>query len=165
MREGDETIITCISSIVGFKDLDASLSRVSKKQSKEAKDLNIDELANLIVARLNPQAKNAAHRDHQGNAHLHPRRDMVWCSVCSGNHPSNECPRLRARPPALWCEHCNRWKNHETSQCRYPRMLPPAQTQSYQPRPQQLALPAPPLQTDQFIQGANNVQYQMHLCF
>ena len=51
MREGDETITT---SIMGSKDLDASSSRVSKEQFKEAKDLNIDELADLIVARLNP---------------------------------------------------------------------------------------------------------------
>ena len=89
MREGDETTTTYVPSIVGSKDPDVSSSRVSKEQSKEAKDLNIDELADLIVARLNPQAKNAAHRDHQGNAHLYPRRDMVWCSVCSRNHPSS----------------------------------------------------------------------------
>ena len=101
MREGDETANTSIPSIVGSKDPDASSSRVSKEQSKEAKDLNIDELADLIVARLNSQAKNAAHRDNQGNAHLYPRRDMVWCSVCLGNHLSNECPRLRTRLPAL----------------------------------------------------------------
>ena len=107
MREGDESTTTSIPSIVGSKDLDASSSRVSKEQSKEAKHLNIDELADLIVARLNPQVKNAAHRDNQGDAHLYPRRDMVWCSVCSRNHPSNECPRLRARPPAMWCGHCN----------------------------------------------------------
>ena len=37
-------------------------------------------------------------------------------------------------------------------------MLPPSQTQSYQPRPQQLALLAPPLQSNQLIQGANNVR-------
>ena len=61
MREGDETTNTSIPLIVGSKDPDASSSRVSKEQSKEAKDLNIDELANLIVARLNPQSKNAAH--------------------------------------------------------------------------------------------------------
>ena len=101
MREGDEATTTFVPSIVESKDLDASSSRVSKEPSKEAKDLNIDELADLIVARLNPQAKNATHRDHQGNVHLYPRRDMVWCIVCSGNHPSNECPRLRARPLAL----------------------------------------------------------------
>ena len=83
MREGDETTTTSIPSIVGSKDPDASSSRVSKEQSKEDKDLNIDELADLIVARLNPQAKNIAHRDYQGNAHLYPRRDMVWSSVCS----------------------------------------------------------------------------------
>ena len=158
MREGDETTTTFVPSIMGSKDLDASSSRVSTEQSKEAKDLNIDELADLIVARLNPQAKNAAHRDNQENVHLYPRRDMVWCSVCSRNHPSNECLRLRARPPTLRCGYCNRWGNHETSQCRYPRMLPPAQTQSYQPRPQQLALRAPPVQMNQFIQGANNVR-------
>ena len=120
--------------------------------------MNIDELADLIVARLNPQTKNAAHRDTHGNAHLYPRRDMVWCSVCSGNHPSNECQRLRARPPALWCGHCNRWGNHDTPQCRYPRMLPPTQTQTYQPRPQQLALPASPLQSNQYMQGANSAR-------
>ena len=35
-------------------------------------------------------------------------------------------------------------------------MLPLAQMQTYQPRPQQLALPALPLQPNQIIQGANN---------
>ena len=35
-------------------------------------------------------------------------------------------------------------------------MLPPVQTQTYQPRPQQLALSALSLQTNQTIQGANN---------
>ena len=49
---------------MGSKDPDASSSRVLKEQSKEAKDLNIDELVDLIVARLNPQAKNVAHQDH-----------------------------------------------------------------------------------------------------
>ena len=73
MREGNETATTSIPPIVGSKDPDASSSKVSKKQSKETKDLNIDELTDLIVARLNPQAKNVAHRDHQGNAHLYPR--------------------------------------------------------------------------------------------
>ena len=82
MREGDQTVITSVPSIVGSKDSDASSSRDFKEQSKEAKDLNIDELADLIVTRLNPQAKNTAHRDNQGNAHLYLRRDMVWCSVC-----------------------------------------------------------------------------------
>ena len=115
MREGDETVNTSVPSILGSKDPDASSSKVSREQSKEAKDMSIDELADLIVARLNPQSKNAAHRDTHGNAHLYPRRDMVWCSVCSGNHLSNECPRLRARPPALWYGHCNRWENHEAS--------------------------------------------------
>ena len=94
MREGNETVITSLPSIMRSKDPNASSSRASKEQSKEAKDLNIDELADLIVARLNPQAKNVAHRDHQGNAHLYFRRDMVWCSICLGNHPSNEYPRL-----------------------------------------------------------------------
>ena len=61
MREGDETITTSVPSIVGSKDPDASSYRVSKEQSNEAKDLNIDELADLLVARLNPQSKNAAH--------------------------------------------------------------------------------------------------------
>ena len=61
MREGDESTTTSVPSIVGSKDPDASSSMVSKEQSKETKDLNIDELANLIVARLNPQAKNATH--------------------------------------------------------------------------------------------------------
>ena len=89
MREGDKTTTTSVLLIVGSKDLDTSSSRVCKEQSKEAKDLNIDELVDLIVTRLNTQAKNAAHRDHQGNAHLYPRRDMVWCSICSGNQPSN----------------------------------------------------------------------------
>ena len=64
MREGDETTTTSVPLIVGSKDLDASSSRVSKEQSKEAKDLNIDELVDLIVARLNPQAKNATHCDN-----------------------------------------------------------------------------------------------------
>ena len=120
--------------------------------------MNIDELADLIVARLNPQPKNAAHRDTHGNAHLCSRRDMVWCSVCSGNHPSIECPRLRARLLALWCGNCNRWGNHDTSQCRYPRVLPPVQTQTYQPRPQQLALPTPPVQLNQVKQGKDSLQ-------
>ena len=74
MREGNETVNTSVPSIIGSKDLDASSSRVSKEQSKKAKDLNIDELADLIVARMNPQAKNTAHRDHQGNVHLYPRK-------------------------------------------------------------------------------------------
>ena len=65
MREGDETITTSVPSIVGSKDPDASSSMVSREQSKETKDLNIDELADLIVTRLNPQAKNVAHRDNQ----------------------------------------------------------------------------------------------------
>ena len=72
------------------------------------------------------------------------------------NHPSNECPRLRARLPSMWCGHYNKWGNLETSQCKYPRILPHAQTQTYQPRPQQLASLAPPLQSNQFVQGANN---------
>ena len=41
-------------------------------------------------------------------------------------------------------------------------MLPPAQTQTYQPRPQQLALATPPLQPNQFIQGASNVRSIPH---
>ena len=49
MREGDKTITTSIPSIVGSKDPDASSSRVSKEQSNETKDLNIDELVDLIV--------------------------------------------------------------------------------------------------------------------
>ena len=54
MREGNETATTSVPLIVGSKDLDASSSTVSKEQSKETKDLNINELADLIVARLNP---------------------------------------------------------------------------------------------------------------
>ena len=46
MREGDETITTPIPLIVGSKDFDVSSSRVSKEQSKETKDLNIEELQN-----------------------------------------------------------------------------------------------------------------------
>ena len=45
MREGDETVNTSVPSIVGSKDPDASSSKVSKEQSKEVKDMNIDELA------------------------------------------------------------------------------------------------------------------------
>ena len=52
MREGDETIHTSVPSIVGSKDPDVSSSKVSREQSKEAKDMNIDELADLIVARM-----------------------------------------------------------------------------------------------------------------
>ena len=37
-------------------------------------------------------------------------------------------------------------------------MLSPVQTQTYQPRPQQLALPAPPLQSNQIVPGANNAR-------
>ena len=77
MREGDETITTSIPSIVGSKDPNASLSQVSRKQSKEANDMNIDEFVDLIFSRLNLQTKNAAHRDNQGNVHLYPRCDMV----------------------------------------------------------------------------------------
>ena len=36
-------------------------------------------------------------------------------------------------------------------------MLLPVQAQTYQLRLQQLALPAPPLQSNQFVQGTNNV--------
>ena len=62
MREGNKTTTTSVPSIMRSKDPDASSSRISKEQSKEVnKDLNIDELANLIVARLNPRAKNATH--------------------------------------------------------------------------------------------------------
>ena len=43
MREGDETVNTYVPSIVGSKYPDASSSKVSKEQSKEAKDMNIDE--------------------------------------------------------------------------------------------------------------------------
>ena len=53
MREGDETTNASVPSIVESKDPDGSSSGVCKKQSKEAKDLNIDELADLIVERLN----------------------------------------------------------------------------------------------------------------
>ena len=63
-REGDKTIMTSIPSIVGSKDPNASSSKVSKEQSKETKDLNIDELVDLIVTRLNPQAKNTSHHEH-----------------------------------------------------------------------------------------------------
>ena len=73
MREGDETIMASIPLIMGSKDPSASSSRVSKEQSKETKDLNIDELVDLTVARLNPQAKSTVHCDNQGNAHLYPR--------------------------------------------------------------------------------------------
>ena len=98
MREGDETTTIYVPSIVGPKDLDASLSKVSKEQSKEAKDLNIDELADLIVARLNPQAKNVAHRDHQGNAHLYPRRDMV----CMLREPSlKQMSKVKSKTTSL----------------------------------------------------------------
>ena len=50
MREGDETANTSVPLIVGSKDPDASSSKVSREQSKEAKDMNIDELADLIIA-------------------------------------------------------------------------------------------------------------------
>ena len=79
MREGDETITTSIPSIAESKEPNASSSQVSKKQSKEIKDLNIDEHAKLIVARLNPQAKNMTHHDNQGNAHLYSRK--IWFGV------------------------------------------------------------------------------------
>ena len=45
MREGDETATTSVPSIVGSKDPNASSSKSSKEQSKEAKDMNIDKLA------------------------------------------------------------------------------------------------------------------------
>ena len=73
MREGDETITTSIPSIMVSKDPNASPSQGFKEQSKETKDLNVDELVDLIVARLNPQAKNTTHHDNQGNADLYPR--------------------------------------------------------------------------------------------
>ena len=60
MREGNGTTTTSVPLIVGSKDPDASSFRVSKEQPKEAKDLNIEELADLIVAIINPQAKNVA---------------------------------------------------------------------------------------------------------
>ena len=63
---------------MGSKDPDASSSKVSKEQSEETKNLNIDELADLIVVRLNPQAKNATHPDNQGNVHL-CRYGLVQC--------------------------------------------------------------------------------------
>ena len=70
MREGDDTAISSVPSIMGFKDPDMSSYKVSNEQSKETKNLSIDELADLIVTRQNPQGKNAAHRDNQGNEHL-----------------------------------------------------------------------------------------------
>lgn len=52
--------------------------------------MSVEELADLIVARLNPQAKGATQRDTQGSTHIYIQgRDMVWCRVCIGNHPSN----------------------------------------------------------------------------
>ena len=41
--------------------------KASRGQSKEVKDMNIDELADLIVMRLNPQSKSVAHRDTHGD--------------------------------------------------------------------------------------------------
>ena len=76
---------------------------------------------------------------------------MVWCGVCNGNHPSNECPRLRARPPTSWCAHCNRWGNHETHQCQYPSIAPLPQL--YQPK-NPLALPPP---TGHIVQQPNPI--------
>ena len=89
MREGDKTITTSIPSIMGSKDPDASSSQVYDKLSKEAKDMNKDQLVDLLVLRLNPQTKNATPKDNPRNAHLYPRWDMVGCIVCSRNHPSN----------------------------------------------------------------------------
>ena len=82
MREGDKTITISITSIVGSKDPNTSSSQVSKVQSKEAKYMNINELADLIVVRLNPQTKNVADRDNRGNVHLYLRHDMFG-AVCA----------------------------------------------------------------------------------
>ena len=51
MREGDETATTSVPLIMGSKDPDVSSSKVSKEQSKEIKDLNIDELADSKIGR------------------------------------------------------------------------------------------------------------------
>ena len=63
MREGDETIVTSIPSIVGSKELDVNSSKNSKEMSKDAKGMNIDKLVDFVVARLNLQAKGVAQRD------------------------------------------------------------------------------------------------------
>ena len=79
VREGEKTSsVTSIPLIVGSKDSKAS-SKNLKETSKDVKGMSVDELADVKVARLNPQAKCVAQRDTQGNAHLYPRRDMVWC--------------------------------------------------------------------------------------
>lgn len=58
--------------------------------------MNVDELAKKLLESMNLLGQQPT----QSNPHLYPRRDMVWCGVCNGNHPSNECPRLGARPPS-----------------------------------------------------------------
>ena len=47
--------------------------------------MSVEELIDHIVVILNPQAKGAAQRNTQGDTHLYPRRDMVWCEVCIRN--------------------------------------------------------------------------------
>lgn len=74
MREGDKTIVTLVPSIMETKDSDVGSSRNSKEISKEAKGMNVDKLIDLVVARLNPQAKGAAQRGTQGNTFVSTTR-------------------------------------------------------------------------------------------
>ena len=69
MREGDENSSTSVSLIVESKDSDETSSHNSKETSKDVTVMTVDELADLIVARLNRLAQGATQRDQQGQAH------------------------------------------------------------------------------------------------
>lgn len=65
-------------------------------------------------------------------AQQYPRRENVWCPICSQNHTGNECPVLRQRMAQRYCHLCNA-SSHETLYCPYnPRVVqqrrPPYQT-------------------------------------
>ena len=111
---------TPMPSLFGSQDSRTLLGKESKGMAQNSKDMDMDELAKKLLEKMNPSGQQPM----QGNLHLYPQRDMVWCGICNGNHPSNECPRLHARPLASWCGHCNRWGHHETNQCRYPKVAP-----------------------------------------
>ena len=47
--------------------------------AQNSKDMDIDDLAKKLLEKMNPSNQQPT----QGNPHLYPQRDMVWCGVCN----------------------------------------------------------------------------------
>ena len=110
--------ISSVSSHGNQKSDKGVSSKDSKSMVPSVKDVNQDEIAEMVLKRLGqlrppPYRQTYAQQVLQG-----PYR----CGTCAGNHKTEQCPTLQPMGrdwTALWCDACKWNQTHVTKDCHY----------------------------------------------